>query len=175
MKRVLVFDTSVLCCLLQIPGKETAGPENDRWDFQRIDALVKAERERAVFVLPLASIIETGNHVAQAPSRRYEIASALGAMIGAAADAASPWAPFTDQADLWGAGRLRSLAASWPELAAAGITIGDATIKDVAEHYAAAGFAVEIVTGDGGLKAYEPVRPVPTPRRRSGAGAAPAS
>lgn len=171
MKRVLVFDTSILCCLLQVPGKETAGPESDRWDFDRVDALVKAERERAVFVLPLASIIETGNHAAQAPSRRYEVAQALGAMIGAAADAESPWAPFTDQADLWGAERLRSLAVSWPNLAAGGMTIGDATIKDVAEHYAAAGFQVEIVTGDGGLKAYEPAKPVSVPRRRSGSGA----
>ena len=31
-KRVLILDTSVLCCWLQVPGKEEAGPVNDRWD-----------------------------------------------------------------------------------------------------------------------------------------------
>lgn len=29
-KRVLILDTSVLCCWLQVPGKETAGPANHR-------------------------------------------------------------------------------------------------------------------------------------------------
>lgn len=58
------------------------------------------------------------------------------------------------------------MALSWPKLAATGMTLGDATIKDVADYYAKAGYDVKIVTGDQALKAHEPVKPVAIPRRR---------
>jgi hypothetical protein len=45
--------------------------------------------------------------------------------------------------------------------------LANATIKDAAEHYAAMGCQVEILTGDQGLKAYEPPVPPEVPRRRS--------
>lgn len=60
---------------------------------------------------------------------------------------------------------LVKLANHWPVLAASGLSIGDATIKDVAEYYTDAGYQVEILTGDHGLKAYEP-KPTNNPRRR---------
>ncbi|MBI4740816.1 MAG: hypothetical protein HY777_04500 [Betaproteobacteria bacterium] len=166
-KRVLILDTSVLCCWLQVPGKATTGPANDRWNHDRIDALLEQERAKnSTFVLPIATLIETGNHIAQAPSQRFERASNLANYLREAADARSPWAAFTDQSPLWQAENLRTLADSWPRLAAAGTSIGDATIKDVAEYYAKAGYFVEILTADAGLKAYEPVQPVAIPRRR---------
>ena len=166
-RRVLILDTSVLCCWLKVPGKEEAGPVDDRWNHDRIDALLKQERAKnSTFVLPIATLIETGNHIAQAPSHRFERASDLAIYLCEAADAKSPWAAFTDQSPLWQAENLRTVAASWPELAKSGTSIGDATIKDVAEYYAKAGYLVEILTGDAGLKAYEPARPVAIPRRR---------
>ncbi len=65
-KRVLIFDASVLCCLLKVPGKKTAGSGKDIWNHSKISQLVDKESlEKSTFVLPLASIIETGNHVAQ--------------------------------------------------------------------------------------------------------------
>lgn len=166
-KRVLILDTSVLCCWLQVPGKEEAGPINDRWDHDRINLLLERERaQNSTFVLPIATLIETGNHIAQAPSHRFERASSLAEYLREAADAQSPWAAFTDQSPLWQAENLRTLADSWPQLANGGTTIGDATIKDVAEYYAKAGYFVEILTGDAGLKAYEPAKPAAIPRRR---------
>lgn len=166
-KRVLILDTSVLCCWLQVPGKEEAGPVNDRWNHDRINVLLEQERAKnSTFVLPIATLIETGNHIAQAPSHRFERASNLASYLREAADAQSPWAAFTDQSPLWQAENLRTLAESWPPLANGGTSIGDATIKDVAEYYAKAGYFVEILTGDAGLKAYEPVLPVAIPRRR---------
>ena len=166
-RRILIFDTSILCCLLKIPGKDTAGPRDDRWDHDRIAILVADEtKQEATFVLPLASIIETGNHIAQAPGDRLALATDLARLIAAAPDANSPWAAFADQDDLWRTDQLKTLAASWPALAAGGLSIGDATIKDVAEYYAEAGFAVEILTGDAGLKAYQPTTPALIPRRR---------
>ncbi len=167
-KRVLVIDTSVLCCLLAIPGKDTAGPQEDLWDTPRISALVEREQEAgSTFVLPLATLIETGNHIAQAPGDRYKTAQGLAQIIALTASATTPWAAFTDQADLWGSSRLQVLSETWPNLAVGGTSIGDATIKDVAEWYAQAGLSVEIITGDAGLKAYEPKQALMQPRRRS--------
>jgi hypothetical protein len=118
------------------------------------------------FVLPLAAILETGNHIAQAKAKQYEIAQALAKIMVAAADEKTPWTAFTDQSVLWDVEGLRKLASEWPALAAQKISIGDATIKSVAEHYAKMGISVEILTGDKGLKAYQPTTPVQAPRRR---------
>lgn len=164
--KVLILDTSVLCCWLQVPGKETAGPLEDRWDHTRIkDLLAEEDSKGSTFVLPMATLIETGNHIAQAPEHRFECAMELANCLRQAADESSPWAAFTDQSKLWTPSALHSLAEAWPRLAASGMSLGDATIKDVAEYYAEAGWKVEILTGDKGLKAYEPP-PRPVPRRR---------
>jgi hypothetical protein len=117
-------------------------------------------------VLPIASLIETGNHIAQCAGNRFELASSLAAYLAGAAAGTSPWVAFTDQSALWEPEQLQELAATWPALAVTGMGIADATIKGVAEHYAAAGFHVEILTGDDGLKAYQPLQPAAIPRRR---------
>ncbi|MBV8887098.1 MAG: hypothetical protein JO235_24320, partial [Chroococcidiopsidaceae cyanobacterium CP_BM_RX_35] len=117
-------------------------------------------------VLPLATIIETGNHIAQSGSRRYELAQALANLMELAADRQTPWAAFTDQSVLWEAEGLKTLAREWGQMAAQGMSIGDATIKRVAEHYLRLGCRVEILTGDAGLKSYEPAAPT-KPRRRN--------
>lgn len=167
-RRVLVLDTSVLCCWLRVPGKQTAGPADDRWDHARIDALLKKEIELdSTFVLPIASLIETGNHIANCDGNRFALATELATHLMSAVTSSSPWAAFGDQSALWQGGGLEDLATNWPPLAAGGTSIGDATIKAVAEYYAAAGMHVQILTGDTGLKAYEPVAPVVVPRRRS--------
>lgn len=167
MRRVLIMDTSILCVWLQVPGKEMCGPDNDQWDKKRVDRLLKAEEARdTTLVLPLATIIETGNHIAHARTRRYETAQALAALMIAAADAQTPWAAFTHQAEFWSPDGLRTLAARWPDQAKAQLSIGDATIVTVAEYYARMGNRVEILTGDAGLKQHQPSIPLPIPRRR---------
>ena len=35
MKKVLVIDTSILCVWLSIPGFETCGSQEDKWDKPR--------------------------------------------------------------------------------------------------------------------------------------------
>lgn len=166
-QRILIVDTSVLCCWLQVPGKEEAGPLEDRWNHERISQLLEEElKQKSTLVLPLATLIETGNHIAQAPANRFECATALAGYLREAANATSPWVAFTEQTELWQSTNLHALADVWPQLAAQKLTIGDATIKDVAEYYAKAGYAVEILTGDAGLKAHQPAQPVNIPRRR---------
>jgi hypothetical protein len=167
MRKVLIIDTSILCVWLQVPGKATCGSGSNSWNKDRVEKVLEAEiRAATTLVLPLATILETGNHIAQANSLRYETAQALARLMAEAADEKTPWAAFTDQSVLWEAEGLKSLAAEWPELAARRISIGDATIKTVAEHYARSGYQVEIFTGDEGLKAYQPSTPVKPPKRR---------
>lgn len=121
---------------------------------------------KSTLVLPMATIIETGNHISQADSRRFEKATELAKLMEDAAEQRSPWAAFTEQSHLWDEAGLKGLAREWPELAKTGFSIGDATIKHVAELYARMGFTVEILTGDAGLKAYQPESRPPVPRRR---------
>ena len=167
MRKVLIIDTSILGVYLGVPGKDTCGSDKNQWDKKRVDDLLKKEeKESTTFVLPLAAIVETGNHIAQASSKRYEMAQALAEIMAKAADEKTPWAAFTDQSILWEAEGLKKLAVEWPNLAVQKISIGDATIKTVAEYYAKIGFQVEILTGDDGLRAYQPTTPVPMPRRR---------
>jgi hypothetical protein len=114
----------------------------------------------------MATLIETGNHIAQANGDRYAVASELSSILNKVVKEEEPWAAFTFQSKLWEKENLLKLAAEWPELAARRISIGDATIKDVANYYSGAGFSVEILTGDQGLKSYEPDVELPVPRRR---------
>lgn len=165
---VVVIDTSVLCCWLRVPGKEVAGTGGDAWDFEKVERFLLEGRARGkTFVLPVATLIETGNHIAQAAQYRYERATSLMGHLRESLDGTSPWAAFTDQSSLWGSGQIESLVREWPNLATQRLTIGDATIKNVADYYSLAGFDVTILTADAGLKAYEPRRPVVLPRRRS--------
>ncbi len=167
MKKVLILDTSVLCVWLDVPEMDRCGPADDCWDRDRVVAKVEQEEQaRTTFVLPLASIIETGNHIAQARHSRWERAQALADLMHKSAQRESPWAAFSEQSGLWSKEQLKVLAQTWPALAAQKLSLGDATIKDVADFYAQMGCQVEILTGDAGLKKYEPQVPAAIPRRR---------
>jgi hypothetical protein len=167
MSKVLIIDTSILCVFLKVPGKDTCGSDSDRWDFRRVDALITKETKAgATLVLPMATLIETGNHIAQsAGALRFETSKRLGGIIEKAADEKTPWAAFDFQNRLWAADELHRIAREWPEKASQGITIGDFTISAVADFYAKRGRQVEILTGDNGLKSLEPVAPARRKRR----------
>ena len=114
MKKVLVIDTSILCVWLDIPGMEDCGPDADKWNRARVAAKIEAEeRENTTFVLPLASIIETGNHIAQARNYRRERGESLAELIRKSANQDTPWAAFSDQSTLWTSVKLTELADSW--------------------------------------------------------------
>lgn len=166
---MLILDTSILCVWLQVRWMEDCGEENNKWHYEDVNDKIEQEiREGTTFVLPLASIIETGNHIAQLKKGpRKPFADKLMDLIVKSADEESPWAAFTEQNDLWSAESLKNLAVNWSELAESGHSLGDASIVYVANYYYDMGFAVEIFTGDQGLKAYEPIgRLSVTPRRR---------
>lgn len=160
-RKVLIIDSSILCCYLQVPGKETCGPATDTWNCQRVSTVInQAVSEGATLVLPLATVIETGNHIARTGDC-FERATRLASLFRGGLDAEKPWATFVLDDD-----RLRELCEKWPSLAVQGLSMGDAMIITVAEHYARAQIYVEILTGDKGLKAYQPSTPPLVPRRR---------
>lgn len=166
MGKVLIIDTSILCVYLKVPFMEECGPENDKWDYDRVTEKINDEiSHKSLLVLPLATLIETGNHIAHISGERFSYAKELSGIIVKAATSEEPWAAFTFQDELWQEENLIKLASEWPALAATKLSIGDATIKNVAEFYTKSGFEVEILTGDRGLKAYE-AKVVNVPRRR---------
>ena len=166
-KKVLIFDTSVLCVWLKVPSKETCGPEDNMLTYDVVDAKIEEEKKKGTtFVLPIASIIETGNHIAHSSGDRHAVGHAFADIIAATADQISPWAAFTEQSELWKKENLKVLAERWKESVISGQSLGDASIVDVANYYASAAFEVEIFTGDEGLKAYQPSVAVIKPRRR---------
>jgi hypothetical protein len=166
-KSVVIIDTSILCVWLKVPGKETCGRDEDRWNFDRVDKDIQRHITlRSSLILPLTTIIETGNHIAQANDDRFVLAKKLAEIMRMAAEAESPWAAFREQLDRWTPDSLKKLAKDWPPLAAQKMSIGDATIKEVADYYATMGCLVNILTGDQQLAAYQPAPPPMVPRRR---------
>ena len=146
---------------------DNCGPDDDKWDYERVDLKIKDEiRKKSTLVLPMATLIETGNHIAQANGDRYNLALGLSDIISKVAKEEEPWAAFTFQNELWNKESLIKLSKEWPKLASEKISIGDATIKNVAEYYAKIGWDVEILTGDNGLKSYQPLQNKNIPRRR---------
>ncbi|MDJ0617215.1 MAG: hypothetical protein QNJ63_10795 [Calothrix sp. MO_192.B10] len=166
MRKVLIIDTSLLCVWLQIPKMENCGSDDDKWDFKRVDEKIKSEiKQSTVLVLPLAVVIETGNHIAQT-NNNHNVAQNFKEIMTKAADETSPWAAFGEQVELWEAEELKQLAAKFPQWAIAGTSMGDGSIVILGEHYQKKGFCVEFLTADKGLKAQQPSPPV-QPKRRS--------
>ena len=171
--KIVILDTSIMCCWLNVYKKDTCGPDNDKWDKARVDEFINNKiKEGATLVLPLPVIIETGNHIAQASSMRYECAVEFIEFIKKAVDEESPWAAFSRQSYLWDGKKIKDLLAVWPELIRhdkkGNLSMGDIMIKAVADFYSSFDNEVIILTGDQGLKTYANVdiSNIPIPRRR---------
>jgi len=169
MRKVLLIDTSLLCVWLKVPGKETA--RNNEYNFEFVNEKILTEIEKGTtLVLPLATVIETGNHIAQAKttnsdSKRITSEEFAKIMIYAA-DETSPWAAFREQIVLWEAEGLKNLAEKFPNQAVEKTSMGDASIVVLGwYYYQEKGFHVEFLTDDDRLKSQEPPQPQPPTRR----------
>lgn len=170
MRKVLLIDTSLLCVWLKVPCKETAG--NNKWNFELVNQRIQEEIAKSTtLVLPLATIIETGNHIAQAKTNdsaaKLTTAKQFANIITYAADEASPWAAFREQIVLWEADELKKLAEQFPIQAVEKTSMGDASIVLLGWHYHQKGYHVEFLTDDDKLKSQEPPPPSPPTRRSS--------
>ncbi len=155
---------------LKVPGNENCGPADNIWDYKRVNDKIDEEIKNGSFlVLPLASIVETGNSITKvAEGHRLDTAKGLVDVIKRTAEEESPWAAFSIQKNMWDSNSLNDLANSWlNEVSKKGkvLSLGDVSILKVAEYYSHLG-EVEIISGDQGLVARQPHHDVYIPRRR---------
>lgn len=84
--RAVFVDTSILCNFLRVPG----------FDQDR-DAVLSEYREFLEhdidMLLPITSVIETGNHIAQSKGDRRATAQRFVAMLEMVAAGTAPWTP----------------------------------------------------------------------------------
>lgn len=86
MPKVLFVDTSVLCDLLNVPGKA----QQHTTVRQELTDLIA---RRVQLVLPVASIVETGNHIAQSAhgTARRDAADRFVTLLRLTIDGDLPW------------------------------------------------------------------------------------
>lgn len=167
--KVLIIDTSILTIWLKVPGFETAGA-NNKWNFEKVEKKLKAEKDKGTcFILPIATIIETGNHISHIKSGDvYSLVNRFADLLVMVAENKTPWTLFTTQAELWSPEHLMELATQWRKTGVMKLALGDASIVKVAHYYQQIQCDVEIFTGDELLKSYENTSPedIIVPRRK---------
>ncbi|WP_052847813.1 hypothetical protein [Streptomyces avicenniae] len=101
-RRVEFVDTSVLCNLLEIPGKSQ---HRDKVQEQLRQKLAARDCD---LLLPMTAVIETGNHIAQLADGRVRrsCADRFAAVLRMVADGRAPWV--LNEVE-WDAGHLRLL------------------------------------------------------------------
>ena len=160
-RKVVILDTCLACVWLKVPGKEVVGAANDQWNTARVQSeITKRTREGYEIVLPIAVMIEMGNHIAQIKQdNRVEYIERFRSMMSAALEGTSPWILFNNQNELWKRDRLMPLIDTWKTLNEQGEkhSLGDVSILGIASYYRKAGYEVAILTADCLLKAYEQV------------------
>jgi hypothetical protein len=184
-KKLLIIDTSVFCVWLDIPEKNTCKDEFGKTlTSKEIQTkIIDYDKKGYQFVLPMAVIIETGNHIAQIKTQnlRIEKAKQFAEHITKSLDATTPWMAFNNQKALFETENLREMIMTWEnevyktQQGQKGISMGDIAILQI-KYYFEQNYEVEIFTGDTGLRYfdYKPVQkigtekelPMPTLRRK---------
>lgn len=169
--RYLILDTSILLIWLRVPGYESCGKGDNIWDIDRINNTIDEELQKGSYlVLPLASIIESGNVITKINNvtQRECYADKLVAAISATANSETPWMAFSNQEEFWSSNELCILAKRWQdEVKKKGnvMSLADLSIIKIAEFYSLQG-TVQIISGDGILQSYQPKLTAYVPRRR---------
>jgi hypothetical protein len=116
---ICLLDTSVFCNIVAVPGKCQQADEVRA----RLNSLI---RDRTTFLLPMISILETGNHIGQVSdgSARREAAIRFVAQVQGALNGLAPWwpTPFVRPED------LRSWLSLFPDSAKQKCGLGDLVI-----------------------------------------------
>lgn len=97
MKSIAIIDTSIFCNLVPVPNMD-----NDRQTvLQELENLIK---DNTALLLPMAAILETGNHIGQNGngSQRRIAAQKFSQMVTQAIEGEAPWTPvpFWENTDL---------------------------------------------------------------------------
>lgn len=116
-REILLVDTSILTEILQVPGK--SNPE--RGIITELKNKITHDDE---LFLPLATILETGNHIAQSRGARYDCAHSFVNFVNSALAGASPFKTL----QFWNQEDLVQWISEFPSEASAGRGIGDLSI-----------------------------------------------
>lgn len=116
---IALIDTSVLCNIVPVPGL-------DQHRGEILSELEHHIRSRTTLLLPLAAVVETGNHIAHVPDgqKRRSSARSFCEELGKAIDGQSPWTP----TPFWDVAGLRSWLPEFPDRAMKRIGMGDLSI-----------------------------------------------
>lgn len=155
MGKIMIIDTNIMCVWLKVPGKETAG-KNNEWNYENVSAHIDEEiKQGTKLCLPMTSVIETGNHIAHVNGNKVPSADALKEIIINSANGNNPWLVFDLQNGIWEAEKLTELVTTWNiEVKQKEHALGDAIIVEIAKSYVS-NFDIEIFTGDNLLKDFE--------------------
>jgi len=147
---ICLVDTSIFCNLLEVPGRCQ--------DKQAVlEGLEQKIHDRWSLLLPLAAVIETGNHIAHCANgaNRRSAAERFVRQVRMAMEGKAPWVvtPISDTSD-W-----LSWLDDFPDNAMRGVSIADLTIIKEYERQCALNPArrVMVWTLDGDLNAYDRV------------------
>jgi hypothetical protein len=160
--RVHFIDTSVLVNILDIPDMN-----QDRVEVLREYATLTGQSGNT-FILPLATIIETGNHIAHISDGNIRRAKGIefADMLTKIANDESPWKFFEDEVTQ---DEIRIIADRLPESVTYGSGTGDLSIISAFEKYRdnipAIGY-IRIWSMDGHLRHYEHEMQMPPTRKK---------
>lgn len=119
---IAIIDTSVFCNLLKVP--QMCGDHEQA--MQKLGELV---RNRESLLLPLATIYETGNHIAQngTGGQRRSAAERFVRQVTSAFSGDAPWTP----TPIHSSEDLVEWLPRFPESAMRGVSLGDLSIVEV--------------------------------------------
>lgn len=114
-----LLDTTIFCNMLRVPGR-------DQDASQVFDELERNLQEGWAFVLPLAVVVETGNHVAQVADGRVrrEVAMRFSKEVRGAVEGSAPWVTTS----LWNEDDVKNWLQEFPESAMRGESFADMSI-----------------------------------------------
>ncbi len=116
---ICLIDTSVFCNVIRVPNR-------DQYHTDVITQLRQLITERTTLLLPMAAVVETGNHIAQNGNgaERRRAAERFVSEVTAAIDGHTPWTPtpFFEMVS------IQSWLAEFPDRAMGGLGLGDLTI-----------------------------------------------
>ena len=158
---VRIIDTSVLVNILDIPNRN----QNHKEAMDEFKILIKSNQDS--LILPLATIIETGNHIAHIPDGniRRDKAELFAKYLEKTAKGEAPWEYYCRELDK---SDLVIMAKEFPDSATRETGIGDMSIIRAYEKYKAEIPAVGnimIWSFDGHLQGYKEELTLPTRRR----------
>ena len=145
---ICLIDTSVFCNLLRVPDRD----QHHATVVAELRQLIQAN---ATLLLPLAAVVETGNHIAQHGDgrQRRQAADRFVKEVTAAIEGSAPWTP----TPFFELDSVRTWLAEFPDHAMRGFGLGDLFIVKEWQRQCKlhAGRRVFIWSLDGHLSGYD--------------------